>query len=389
MLTSGFPRTPEDPTARFILDLALALSDNGYTIIVLAPYSEGALREENWGGLKIYRFPYFYPGKLMGLAYGNGVWENLKNNILLVFQVPFFVLMEIIYGIRISKKEKISVVHANWLFPQAVASIFIRFFSPTKIIVTVHGSDIRVPPKWLSKIVLKRMDAIISPHPEITHLLESLDNFQVREIHNVIDESKFNLNLPQAGLTEELEIKTTHIITFVSRLNTFKDPITFVKCIPFVVEQEPDVTFIIAGDGPLMEEIRDLVEVLHIQKYIRVLGNRMDVNRILKASTVFVALSPYENIWSLVIIEAMKMGVPCIITNSGTTARYLQSDIDAILIPPMDERILSQKILQLIRDEKMRKFFSENGKRLTEGNFSTKSIVNKYNQVISGLFESE
>ena len=178
------------------------------------------------------------------------------------------------------------------------------------------------------------MDAIISPHPEITGLLHSLGDFKVKEIPNVIDESLFNPDIPSSGIREELGIKTTHVITFVARLNEFKDPLTLVKSIPFVVEQEPDVTFLIAGDGPLIEEVRSLVEALGIQKYVKVLGNRQDVNRILKISSVFVALSPYENIWSLVIIEAMKMGVPCIVTRAGTTEKYLRHNTDAILVPP-------------------------------------------------------
>jgi len=363
----------------------VSLTNKGYTIIVLAPLDEGALREENWNGLKIYRFPYFYPEKFMKLAYGDGLLYNIRRSYLAAFQIPFFFLFEFLFGLKIARKERVSVIHAHWLIPQGLISVLIKFIYPVKNVVTVHGSDVRTPPKWLSKVILRRMDAIISPHPELTGLLHSLDDFSVKEIPNVIDETIFNPDIPSSGIKEEMEIKTTGVITFVARLNEFKDPLTFVKSIPIVIEQDPDVTFIIAGDGPLMEDVRILVQDLGIQKYIRVLGNRQDINSILKISSIFVALSPYENIWSLVIIEAMKMGVPCIITNSGTTENYLCANIDAILIPPRDERALARELLHLLHDESLKNTLAKNGRDLTESNFSTEHIVSTYNRMISDL----
>jgi len=375
--------------ARFILDLALSLSDKGYTIIVLAPLAKGALREENWNGLIIYRFPYFYPEKSMKLAYGEGFLYNIRRSSLALFQIPFFFLYEFLYGLTIARKEKVSVIHAHWLIPQGLVSVFIKYFYPVRNIVTVHGSDIRTPPKWLSKVILRRMDAIISPHPEITSLLRSIGDFPVWEIPNVIDESSFNPDIPSSGLKEELNIRTTHVVTFVARLNDFKDPVTFVKSIPLIIDQEPDVTFLIAGDGPLMEEIRTIVQDPGVRNHVRVLGNRQDVNRILKISSIFVAMSPYENIWSLVIIEAMKMGVPCIITNAGTTEKYLRADVDAILIPPRDERILARQVLRLLHDDNLKNSLAEKGRILMESNFSTEHIVQTYDRMIFDLFENE
>ena len=131
-MTSGFPRTPEDPTARFILDLARSLTSTGYTIIVLAPLDAGALREEDRDGVKIYRFPYFYPEKSMKLAYGEGMLYNIRKSPLAAVQVPFFFLCEFLYGLKIARKEKVSVIHAHWLIPQGLIAVCIRCFFPVK-----------------------------------------------------------------------------------------------------------------------------------------------------------------------------------------------------------------------------------------------------------------
>ncbi|GEM_PF-1332477 len=384
-ITSGFPRTHNDSSARFILDLARALSRNGYPVFILAPYGEGSSREENWDGLKIFRFQYFLPNYWMRLAYGDGMLENIEKNMLLVFQVPFFVLMELLYEYRIVKKEKISIINAQRLIPQGIVTFLIKIVIPIRTIITVHGSDVRLPPRIFTKFFLKRADAIISPHPELTSILHSLGLPNVHEIPNIIDENNFNPEIPAETLRDELSISSKYVVTFIARLNDFKDPLTFVKSIPLILENESDVTFLIAGEGPLESQIRNHVEELEIDHYVRILGSRNDVNKILRISTIFTALSPFENIWSLVIVEAMKCKIPCIITNTGTTPNHLHDAHDAVLIPPRDEIALAREIVSLLHDDKKREEISDNALRLMESLFSVASIEEKYHRLISTI----
>lgn len=386
-ITSGFPRNSEDNTARFVLDFVQLLLKNGYKVVVLAPFGERAQVEEECSGLKIYRFSYFFPRKWMKLAYGDGMIYNIKSNFFLILEVPFFFFSEFIYGLKIARKEKISVIHAQWLIPQGFVSLFIRFFYPSKVIVTVHGSDLRVAPTWFSKLILHHIDAVISPHPELTEFLQSIKISDVKEIPNVIDESLFNPDISAQELLDDLQIKTQNVVTFVARLNDFKDPVTFIRSIPYVIDQDPDVTFLIAGDGPLMMDIEHLINDLNIKKFIRILGNRKDISRILKISTVFTALSPYENIWSVTIIEAMTMGVPCIITDSGTTKRYLENNVDAILIPSRNPQKLATEIVNLIHDREKRLDISKNGKKMIERKFSSSKILKQYDDLLSSFCE--
>lgn len=323
----------------------------------------------------------------MKLAYGNGIYYNAKANLLAFFQIPFFFLFEVYWGYKIAKKEKISVIHSHWLIPQGLASLLIRMVYPVKIIITVHGSDIRLLPKFISKFVLQHADAIVSPHPELTDILHSMQIPSVHEIPNIIDETIFNPEISDMGIHEELKITSKKVITFIARLNDFKDPITFIKSIPHVIASENDVTFLVVGDGPLKKEIENLVKKLGISRYVRLLGNRNDVNRILKISTIFTALSPYENIWSLVIIEAMKMNVPCIITNAGTTEKYLQDNFHAMLISPREEVPLALVIIDLLQNEGKRDFLIKNAHALMEGQFSTHHIEKKYDEIFSDYQE--
>jgi glycosyltransferase involved in cell wall biosynthesis len=85
----------------------------------------------------------------------------------------------------------------------------------------------------------------------------------------------------------------------------------------------------------------------------------------------------------------MKMGVPCIITNSGTTQKYLRNDIDAVLIPPRDEQALARESIRLLYDDALKNTLSKNGRCLTQLHFSTEYIVNTYDRMICDLCKTE
>ena len=239
----------------------------------------------------------------------------------------------------------------------------------------MHGSGLRMMPKFFSKFVLKKADAIISPHPELTEIVRSMGS-DIIEIHNIVDDNKFNKNIVATHFKKHFGITTQYIISFIGRLHEFKDPITFVKSIPHVLARNKNVKFFVVGDGPLKEKIKELVEKLNLKKFVILTGKRDDVNVILKASTIYTALSPIENIWSTVIIESMKCGTSCIVTRSGLTEKYLVHKKTAYLIPTRNEVELANAILYLLEQKKLRKKLSKSALGLIEElGFSEKNIV--------------
>jgi hypothetical protein len=71
--TSVFPRWPGDATPPFIYNLCRDLVDAGCRITVLAPHSPGARFAEVWDGIRIVRFPYFWPLMYQSLFYEGGM----------------------------------------------------------------------------------------------------------------------------------------------------------------------------------------------------------------------------------------------------------------------------------------------------------------------------
>jgi len=92
VITTSFPRWPEDFDGLFVYDLSKRLVDS-FNVFVLAPHYKGAKIRENWSGLSIYRFKYFWPIRLQRLCGGApSMLLNFKKYKLSYFQLPLFMI---------------------------------------------------------------------------------------------------------------------------------------------------------------------------------------------------------------------------------------------------------------------------------------------------------
>jgi glycosyltransferase involved in cell wall biosynthesis len=285
------------------------------------------------------------------------------------------------------------IIHAHTVFPDGVAGALLRKHMIDKpLCITAHGSDVRLlsqNPLCKDQIirVLVASDAIISGHPEITGLVRHLGRDEVAEIPNGVDLEKFNPRISGDRIRKECNVREEHIISFIANLIPFKDPETFVRSVPLVLRERDDIRFLVVGDGPLRVSIENLSRALEVDEYVIFAGRRKDVNLILAASDIFVALSPVENIWSTTILESMAAGTPCIVTKAGTTERHLMHGETAYLIEKKNPKALAEAILHLLSNKEMCLKLAQNGRRLVQERFdirqSGKQIRELYSHMLS------
>ena len=151
VMTTSFPRWPGDFDGLFVYDLSKRLVDS-FNVFVLAPHYLGAKVKENWDGLKICRFKYFWPIKSQRLCGGApSMLSNLKKYKLSYLQLPFFMIFYFLNLKRIVEKENIKIIHAHWIIPQGfIAVLYKKLFrkKDLKIICTSHGIDSSALPKF-------------------------------------------------------------------------------------------------------------------------------------------------------------------------------------------------------------------------------------------------
>jgi glycosyltransferase involved in cell wall biosynthesis len=137
------------------------------------------------------------------------------------------------------------------------------------------------------------------------------------------------------------------LVGLVGRYHPVKDHAGFLEAAALIRRQTPQAKFLLAGSGigsnpVLMKQAAalGLIDVVHL------LDERADVHRIMAALDIAVC-SSYSESFPNVVGEAMCCGVPCVVTDVGSTA-YLVGDT-GLVVPPRDPLALANACGELIR----------------------------------------
>jgi phosphatidylinositol alpha-1,6-mannosyltransferase len=170
------------------------------------------------------------------------------------------------------------------------------------------------------------------------------------------------------------------------------------NCLAAIVEDLPQVCFVIAGGNPteslthrddVLSEIQAAVRDLGLQDHVRLCGEVSDdeLVKLYQCCDIVVlpALSSTEDVegFGMVLLEAGAAGKPVIATRVGGIPDAVVSGETGILINPGDYRGLNNAIVELLADEHRRQAIGECARRRMQRDFSWETIVPKYEKAFS------
>jgi len=360
-----------------VFELAKVLKQNNVEVEMVVPHEPLLPANETIEGVRINRFRYFYPANLQKLAYGSGMFENFRGNIVVRLQIPFFVLGFILKTLQVARK--CDVIHAHWI-PAGFAGLFSKWVFRKPLIVTVHGNGWRKLPRWLAKFVLRNCDSITTSHPDLADEMQAaMPEKEILEIRNMLDYEKYLVKKDPSKIKKEFRIGNEKIVSYIAKMVDWKDPLTFVRAVPNVIENYSNVKFFMVGFGEMEEQVKEEVQRLGISKNVILTGRREDVPEFLAVSDIFCATSSLENIFSTILIEALYSKLPCVLTRVGYTEKYFKDMDNALLIGKGNSKELAAAIVKLLQDEKIRNTIAENGGKLLEETGFVKERITKEN----------
>lgn len=144
------------------------------------------------------------------------------------------------------------------------------------------------------------------------------------------------------------------VVVGIFRLDEEKAPLEFVAVAARVLDEVPDATVLLAGDGAMAGEVRRAVADGPRAARFRILGARSDVPAILAASDLCLLCSHHEGTPN-VLIEAQHLGRPVVATRVGGTPETLEHGVTGLLRDAGDVDGLAQDVVALLRDEDRRR----------------------------------
>ncbi|MHA2215337.1 MAG: glycosyltransferase [Candidatus Hodarchaeales archaeon] len=207
-----------------------------------------------------------------------------------------------------------------------------------------------------------------------------------------VDTSKF-----QPSKRQKIQ-KRVPILT-VGRLVEKKGLEYGIKAVAKVLQNNPNLEYKIAGDGPLRNKLKKLVSELKVENEVKLLGwqdqktifKLMQNTDILMAPSITSSGGDMEGI-PVVLMEAMASGLPVISTNHSGIPELIQDGISGFLVPDRDVDALAWKLEYLVNHPEMWKDMGRNGAKYVEKNYNIQKLnsqlVEIYKKLIAGKLAS-
>lgn len=179
-----------------------------------------------------------------------------------------------------------------------------------------------------------------------------------------------------ANLLNNKKIIDKKIIAYVGRLEKYKGVDVLLNAMPKILEQVPDATLILAGEGSFKTKLENLVINLGIESNVKFIGfcDKDRVGKLYEESTLVVVPSIWVEAFGKVGIEAMSVGRPVVASNVGGMSDWLIDGRNGYFVSPGNHEEISDAVIKLLMNKELMEDFSKNA-RLTAEKFTLENHV--------------
>ena len=135
-------------------------------------------------------------------------------------------------------------------------------------------------------------------------------------------------------------------ILCTGELNANKDQKTLISAAAKLRDKIPGLKVLLAGNGPLENELREQIRNLGLEDTVKLLGYRTDLEKVVPATDVVVSCSRREGL-PLNIVEAMLCEKPVIAAINRGHNELIKDGVNGYLFAPGDADKLAKKIVKL------------------------------------------
>ena len=246
----------------------------------------------------------------------------------------------------------------------------------TKVIYTGHGFHFyKGAPiqNWIifypvEKLMSRISDAVVTINEEDYQLAERKFHCPSYHLHGVgVNLERFH----QVNADEKQALRKKYgydehdfILIYAAELNKNKNQEFLIKQVPQVLEMIPNAKLLLAGYGEDREKLERLIEQLHLEHVVHLLGYRNDIEKLYQMSDLGISASVREGL-GMNILEEMACGLPIVASENG----FLDGVQEVYANVPAREKMSQNNV------EKAKKYSVES---------SLKQMIEIYEKVLSG-----
>lgn len=159
-----------------------------------------------------------------------------------------------------------------------------------------------------------------------------------------------------------------------------------VEAMALIAREFPRARLLLAGDGPLREKIRGLVQKLRLAERVHLTGFLTDVAQAYRALDLFVFPSLAEPLGSSLLV-AMAYGLPVVSVNAGAVPEVIEPERSGLLVAGAEPEILAEGMRRLLRDRAGWTKLGEAARARVQAKFAAAIMVANTERVYRSVLE--
>ncbi len=289
------------------------------------------------------------------------------------------------------EKEPYDIIHCQFATYGFLGHVIRILAAPkSKMIMAIRGYEIGWFFTWGTKDVFnqifKKGDFFL---PNCGYFKDRIiklgcDENKITVLRSGIDCSRFFFSPRSLPPDHRVRIVTT------GRLVEKKGIEYGIRAVAKLATVNRNIEYSIIGDGPLKEDLQQLIEQLGVGDLVKLLGRKQqqEVIEILDNSHIFIAPSVtgedgnQEGIPN-VLKEAMAMGLPVISTYHSGIPELIEDGISGFLVPERDADTLAEKLSYLIENPEVWSKMGQAGRNYVEQHYD----INQLNEQLVEIYQ--
>jgi len=268
------------------------------------------------------------------------------------------------------------------------------------IVWTCHVAENKADGGWLSERAYARLlrwldartDATIAVSPELKDwLIEiGLDADRIEVVRNCVDPTRFRPRHGDPDVVRSLGLEEKRpVVGTIARLTEQKGLACLLRAAARVLQERPEVQFVIVGKGPLGDELRRLAEELGIAGDVVFAGQRSDVPEVISTFDLAVVPSLWEGAFSYVPLEIMSSRKPLICSDIPHFKNIVGGTHAALMVPAGSSEELARAVLEMLNKPEEAGRMAREGYDLVRADFDIRVMQQRMREIYDRLVEKE
>jgi glycosyltransferase involved in cell wall biosynthesis len=242
---------------------------------------------------------------------------------------------------------------------------------------------------YLNKLTFKNQERVIAVSEDVAASIKKHHHNKrplIQVVSNGINVEKYKSSFESSrDIRKELHIAERDVVIgIICVFRKQKRLDVWLEIAKALHQKCPETRFIIVGDGPLKEELREKAQSMQVQDYLHFAGLQVETRPYLQAMDIFMMSSEFEGL-PIALLEAMSMGCMPACTDAGGIRELVTNNSNGILVPVDSPMQLVERLANQVKDSNRIQMFGSAARETVINSFSMQKMVNELETIYTEI----